>query len=404
VRRLRLLLALGLLGLPLVTLPGALAADPGVSSDEIVLGGTAPLSGPESAYAVVAEGAKAYFDYVNSKGGVNGRRIKYLYLDDAYDPAQTVQQTRRLVEQERVFAIFNVVGTEHTLATRPYLNQLGVPQLFVGSGARAIARDSAQYPWTLGYLPGFFAEGRFYGRHIAATRPRAKIAVLYEDSDFGRDLLAGLRSGLGGKGKIVATQGYGVTDADVASQVAALRASKADTFMIFALPKQTIQSFISADKLGWHPKPFVAAVSIDPFVMAIARLNTKNRSTEGAESMAFLKDASNKARWGKDPGVRLYYSIMKRFDRDGDPNAVANIYGMAAAHTMVEALKRAGRNPTRKSLLAAATHLKSKNNPFLLPGIVVQTGPGDRYPLDQARLYRYTKGVWETIGPLVSLR
>ena len=153
-------LASVLLAAAVIAVPGAFAADPGVSSDEIVIGGTAPISGPESAYAVVAQGAKAYFDYVNANGGVFGRDIRYIYLDDAYDPAQTIQQTRRLVEQERVFAIFNVVGTEHTLATRPYLNQLGVPQLFVGSGASALVRESAQYPWTMGYLPSFFAEGQ----------------------------------------------------------------------------------------------------------------------------------------------------------------------------------------------------------------------------------------------------
>ena len=295
-------LSLVLLAAAVVCVPGALAADPGVSSDEIVIGGTAPISGPESAYAVVAQGAKAYFDYVNANGGVFGRDIRYVYLDDAYDPALTIQQTRRLVEQERVFAIFNVVGTEHTLATRPYLNQLGVPQLFVGSGAAALVRESAKYPWTMGYLPSFFAEGRFYGRHIAKTRANATIAVLYEDSDFGRDLLRGLRNGLRGKGKVVATQGYAVTEADVSSQIAALRASKANTLMLFALPKQTIQSFIAADKLGWRPKVTVAAVSIDPFVMEVARLNTNNRTTEGATSLAFLKDASNTAKWGKDAG------------------------------------------------------------------------------------------------------
>ncbi len=397
-------LSLVLLAAAVVCVPGALAADPGLSSDEIVIGGTAPISGPESAYAVVAQGAKAYFDYVNANGGVFGRDIRYVYLDDAYDPALTIQQTRRLVEQERVFAIFNVVGTEHTLATRPYLNQLGVPQLFVGSGAAALVRESAKYPWTMGYLPSFFAEGRFYGRHIAKTRANATIAVLYEDSDFGRDLLRGLRNGLRGKGKVVATQGYAVTEADVSSQIAALRASKANTLMLFALPKQTIQSFIAADKLGWRPKVTVAAVSIDPFVMEVARLNTNNRTTEGATSLAFLKDASNTAKWGKDPGVKLYYSIMKRFNKGGDPKAVANMYGMSAAHTMVEALKKSGRSPTRKKLLDAATHLTSKPNPFVLPGITVKTGTGDRYPLDQVRLYRYSKGVWQTIGPLVSTR
>jgi branched-chain amino acid transport system substrate-binding protein len=394
-----------LVALLLAAVAGALGADvPGVSDDEIVIGGTAPLTGPESAYSVVAEGAAAYFDYVNDHGGALGRKIRYLYRDDAYIPAQTVQQTRALVEQDHVLAIFNSVGTEHALAVRPYLTQLGVPQLFVGSGASQIARQAKAYPWTLGYLPSFVAEGRIYGRHIARTRPKARIAVLYEDSDFGNDLLAGLRSGLGRKGKIVAKQSYAVTDADVQSQIAALRSSKADTLMLFALPKQVIQGFVSADKLGWRPRVFVAAVSIDPFVMSVARFNTKNRTTEGAISIAFLKDASNLKRWGKDAGVKLYYSIMKKYNSDGDPRAVANFYGMAVAYTMVDALRRAGRNPTRESLLNAATHLNETKNPFLLPGIVVKTGAGDRFPLEQVQMYRYHSGVWKVFGPLVAAR
>ena len=377
------------------------AETPGVSAAEIVLGGTVPLTGPESAYSVVAQGAAAYFEYVNARGGVFGRKIRYVYLDDAYDPAQTVQQTRRLVEEEKVFAIFNTVGTEHALAVRPYLNQLGVPELFVGSGAASFAREAKRYPWTIGYLPSFVAEGRVYGQHIARTRPKARIAVLYEDSDFGRELLAGLQAGLRGKGKIVARQPYAVTDPDVGSQIAALRASKADTLMVFALPKQTIQSFISADKLGWRPRVFVAAVSIDPFVMSVARLNTQGRTTEGAMSIAFLKDASNLARWGRDPGVKLYYEIMARYNAGGDPKAVANFYGMAVAFTMVDTLRRAGPAPTRDSLLAAATMLDETDNPFLLPGIVVRTGPADRYPLEQVQLYRYSRGVWRAFGPIV---
>lgn len=282
-----------------------------------------------------------------------------------------------------MFAVFNTVGTEHTLAVRPYLNELGVPELFVGSGARALVRDAARYPWTIGYLPSFFAEGRIYGRHIAAARPTARIAVLYEDLDFGRDLLAGLTRGLRDKGRIVARASYAVTDADVASQIAALRASRADTLMVFALPKQTIQAFIAADELAWRPQVFVASVSINPFVMTVARLNTNGRTTEGAISIAFLKDASNLTRWGRDRGVRLYYQIMRRYKPQSDVTAVATIYGMAVAHTMVEALRGAGRNPTRVSLLQAALNLDSTTNPFLLPSIVVETGPGDRYPIDQ---------------------
>ena len=399
--------AVALLAVGLV--PAALAgarpsATPGVSSSEIVLGGTAPLTGPESAYSVVARGAAAYFKYVNDHGGVFRRKIRYVYRDDAYEVAQTITATKQLVEQDHAFAIFNTVGTEHSLAIRPYLNGLGVPELFVGSGASALVRDAKKYPWTIGYLPSFVAEGRVYGSYIARTRPKAKVAVLYEDDDFGRDLVSGLQAGLHGKGSIVAKQTYAVTDNDLSSQMTALQASKADTLMLFALPKQVIQAFITADKLGWRPHVFVTSVSIDPFVMTVARLNTHNRTTEGAISIAFLKDASNLARWGRDPGVKLYHSIMKKYAPGGDPKAVANFYGMSVAYTMVDALKHAGRNPTRQSLLTAATHLNEKTNPFVLPGIVVKTGPGDRHPLDQVQMYRYHAGVWHVFGPLVEAR
>jgi ABC-type branched-subunit amino acid transport system substrate-binding protein len=402
-RKLVVLAALLAAALPAV-LQGAIADDPGVTATSIVIGGTAPLTGPESAYSVVAEGAAAYFKYVNAHGGVNGRQIDYRYYDDAYDPAQTIQQTRRLVEQDRVFAIFNTVGTEHALAIRPYLNQLGVPELFAGSGARALA-DPKRYPWSMGFLPSFAAEGKIYGGYIKKTRPSSRLAVLYEDSDFGRDMLSGLKAGIAGsKAKVVSTQSYSVTEADVTSQIAALKASKADALLLFALPKQVIQSFITADKLGWRPHMFVAAVSIDPFVMNVARFNTNNRTTEGAISTVFLKDASNLPRWGKDPGVKLYYSILKTYNPQGDPKAVANIYGMAVAYALVDALKKAGRNLTRAGLLKAVTHLNETTNPFLLPGVVVHTAPGDYYPLEQLQMFRYTKSVWHSFGPLVAAR
>jgi branched-chain amino acid transport system substrate-binding protein len=384
---------------------GAAPVDtPGVTASTILIGGTVPLSGPETAYAVVAYGADAYFKYVNDHGGVYGRKIEYRYLDDAYDPAQTVQQTRRLVEQDKVFAIFNQVGTEQTLAVRPYLNQQGVPQLFAGSGTEKFAHDYKQYPWSLPYLPSFYAEGRVYGRYIARTRPAATIAVLFEDSDFGKDLLAGLKAGLAGKAKIVRATSYAVTEATLGSQIATLKASKADTLMIFALPKQTIQALVGADKLGWHPRPFIAAVSIDPFVMSVARASTNGRATDGAISTVFLKDASNLRRWGKDAGVKLYYSILKKYAPGNDPKAVANIYGMAVAFSLVDALKRAGRNPTRQSLLKAATSLNESNNPFILPGLTLRTTGSDRFPIEQVQMYRYTKGVWQVFGPIAAAR
>src|SRR6187397_689023 len=213
--------------LALATVATGAAAETGVSSAQVVIGGTTPLSGPASAYQSVAKGAAAYFRYVNAKGGVNKRKIKYIYKDDAYDPAKTAEQTRELVQQDKVFAIFNSLGTEHNLATRAYLNALKIPQLFVASGATTFGKAYKQYPWTIGYQPNYRAEGTIYGRYIAKTSPKARIAVLYQNDDFGKDLLKGLRNGLGKKAKqIVSKQGYEVTDPDVQSQMARLKAAK----------------------------------------------------------------------------------------------------------------------------------------------------------------------------------
>jgi branched-chain amino acid transport system substrate-binding protein len=382
----------------------AVQADPGVTSTSIVLGGTAPLSGPESAYyAPVAKGAQAYFAYVNARGGVYGRKIDYRVVDDAYDPAQTVQATRQLVQADRVFAIFNSIGTEHMLAVRPFLNQSKVPQLFVGAGSRAFFSQAKQYPWTMGYLPSFFAEGALYGRYIASTSPKARIAVLYENDDYGKDMLDGLKKGLHGKAKIVGTASYELTDADMSAQIAALKATRADTLAFFALPKQVIQAFLAAHKLGWKARYFMSAVSIDPFVMNVVAASTSKKTTDGAISAAFLKVTTD-PRLAKDKGAKLYKSIMKTYCSGCDVNALAHVYGMAAAYTMVDALKHAGKNPTRASLQQAATHLKESSNPFLQPGVVLKTSPNDYTPFDQMRMFRYSGGRWNAFGGVANVK
>ena len=377
---------------------GATRTDPGISSSQILLGGTAAISGPEGAYyAPVAAGATAYFAYVNAHGGVYGRKIAYKVLDDAYDPSKTVEATRELVGQDRVFAIFNSIGTEHTLAVRALLNGAKVPDLFAGTGARSVGRGASKYPWTMGYLPSFYGEGRAYGAYIAAHQKRAKVAVLYEDDDYGRDMRAGITAGLGKKGRVVASASYALTDPDVNAQIATLKASRADTLAIFALPKQVIQAFLAAHKLGWRPHVFLSAVSIDPFVMNVVRASVGAAATEGATSMAFLKVATDRAN-RNDKGVRLYFSIMRKYCGGCDANALAHEYGMAVAFTMVDALKKAGRNPSRASLLAAATHLREGNNPFLQPGLVVQTGKRDYYPLEKMRMFRFHSGRWQPLA------
>jgi ABC-type branched-subunit amino acid transport system substrate-binding protein len=390
-----------------VGLPGAYgrsASDPGITNDSILIGGTVPLTGDEVAYAAIARGAEAYFNYLNDRGGVRGRKIRYEYLDDAYNPAETVRKTRQLVQDEKVFAIFNSVGTEHVLAVRPYLNQSKVPQLFVGSGLSALAIERKAYPWTMGYLPRFAGEGALYGRYVARTRPRARIAVLHEDSEYGQDMFAGLRRGLGRlSSRIVAVQTYSLSDSDLNAQIARLKAAKADTVMLFALPTQTIQAFLAIHKLNWRPRIFVNSVSIDPFVMEVVQKNTSKRLVEGAVSSAYLKDPTDPA-LTRDPGVKLYKQILRRYLPKAKVKEVAHLYGMAAAYTMVDALRRAGAQPTRASLLRAATHLNERANPFFVKGIAVQTGPNDYYPVERTRMLRFHAGRWRQFGGLVSVR
>ena len=395
-----LLVALGLL-------PGALARtaeDPGITPRSILIGGTVPLTGDEVAYAAVARGAEAYFKHVNARGGVHGRRIEYRYIDDAYNPAETVRKTRQLVQEDEVFAIFNSVGTEHALAVRPYLNQSEVPQLFVGSGYTGLAAERRRYPWSMGYLPRFAGEAALYGRHIVRTSPRARIAVLHEDSEYGEDMFTGLREGLGRLStRIVAVQRYQLTDTDLSSQVARLKAARANVFMVFALPRQTIQAFLAAKKLNWRPQFFVNSVSIDPFVIDVVRRNTGNRAVDGAISSAFLKDPTDPA-LARDAGVLLYKQLLRRYLPSARVKEVAHLYGMAVAYTMVDALRKAGRNPTRRGLLRAATSLNEPANPFFYKGIAVRTSAADYYPVQRTRMVRFQRGRWRQFGSLVTIR
>jgi branched-chain amino acid transport system substrate-binding protein len=379
---------------------GAPTATPGVTSTTVTIGGTIPISGPAAAYGSVGKGAEAYFRYVNSQGGVLGRKVVYKYLDDAFEVSKTILLTRQLVEQDNVLAIFNSVGTEHALAIRSYLNDRKVPQLFVGSGASKLASEHRKYPWSMGYLPSFAGEGAIYGRYVAAHRAKARIAVLYENSDFGKDMLNGLRRGLAGKGKIVATQAYEIADASIDSQMARLKSSSADTLMLFATPQFAIFGYVGAFRLGWHPQVYVTSVSISPDIMKIAKFATSKKHVQGSISIAFVKDPTS-VQWAKDKTVRLYKSILKRYLPGAKPDDVFHYYGMAVAYTMVDTLRKAGRDPTRASVLRAATHL-DETNPFLLPGVRIKTSPNDYYPMDKVKLARYRGTHWQFFGNLVS--
>jgi branched-chain amino acid transport system substrate-binding protein len=396
--------ALGLAVLALVgTAAATPAADPGVTSSSILLGGTVPLTGEAAAFGSVGPGAKAYFDYVNAKGGVNGRKIDYRYYDDAYNPAQTVQLTRRLVEQDRVFAVFNSIGTANNLAIRDYLNAQQVPQLWAGDGSQSIGRSFARYPWTMGFLMSYRGEGNVYGKTILRSRPKAKIGVLYENTELGLDMLTGLTRAIAGKGpRIVAKQAYEFTGADISGQIGLLKASGADTLMLFATPKFFINGIVAAHKLGWKPRVYIASVSIEPTIMGIARFNAPEL-TRGALSIAFVKNPNDPI-WAKDRAVALYRSIMRKYDPSGKPTDVYNWYGMTVAWTMVETLRKAGKNPTRGSVLKAAQSLDTLANPFLLPGIRLKTSRTDYRPLEQVYLYRYDNKQWVRASGLLQAR
>ena len=388
------------------------SADRGVTRSSVLFGGTVPLTGEASTGGLTAKGAAAYFSYVDAHGGVAKRKIHYKYLDDAYDPAQTIQDTRQLVQQDHVFAIFNPLGTAQNITTRPFLNAMRVPQLFVSSGWGGWAREAKRYPWTIGFIPTYTGEGIVYGRYIKKHLRKAKVAVLYQDDEYGRELLAGLKRGLGKKkGRIVAQQGYDPAAAEVKSQVAALKASGANTLMIFAFGKFAVQAFVLVKTLGWKPHVYVNAVAAATSVMQLA---SSSGQTQGAISIGFYKDPAD-PRWNKDRGMKLYKKIVSKYVGGGKPGPASRckrtippawcsgyyLAGMAPAYALVQALKKAGRKLTRASMMKAVLHLKIKKDPFVLPGIRIKTSPKDRWPIEQAQLQRWKGSRWKPIGKLV---
>jgi branched-chain amino acid transport system substrate-binding protein len=397
-----LLLSCTLAALAIAGVAGATTAGtPGVTSTTITIGSSGPLTGEAAAAAGVLRGAEAYFKYVNGRGGVNGRKIDFKYLDDAYDPSKTVQNVRELIQQDNVFALFAVVGTNSNLAIRDFTNAAGVPQVFSASGATTFGRDYAKYPWTIGYLPPYSEEGQLYARHVLATNgAKAKIAVLYQSDDYGKDLLSGFRKGLGAKKSlIVQTVGYDPTTSDVQSQVAQLKASGANTFAIFAFGKFAIQAFVYANKLGWKPQIYVNDVASASSIMQLDPQGT----AEGSISVLWGKDPAT-PKFAKDPGVALAAKIIKRYVKGGNPSDGFLVAGMAEGFTMVQALKQAGKNLTRKGLMSAVTHLDEANNPFLVPGVKVHTTPKQRFPIASVQLERWHKGHWVPFGAVQTAR
>src|SRR5207248_3514833 len=312
---------IGALGLLTIVVGVAAAAgsssspknDPGITSKTILLGGTFPLSGEASAYGTIPKAEGAFFDWFNAHSKIHGRTIKWIYYDDGYDPSQTVPQTRRLVEQDHVFAIFDSLGTATNLAVRPYLNQRKVPQTLLATGAIFWGKDHKKYPWTIGWNPDYIGEGSFYGLYIKTHIKNFKIGVLAQNDEYGENYLKGLRKGLGKqKSKIVDVEKYDVTDATVASQMTKLKKSGANVFVDFATPKASIQSLILKDKLGWKGDIVINSVSGSPAYMKLVKTAAGANAVDGAVTDGYPKDETDPAQ-ARDPGMKLYKSIMAKY-------------------------------------------------------------------------------------------
>ncbi|MGH8822554.1 MAG: ABC transporter substrate-binding protein [Rhodoferax sp.] len=368
--------------------------DPGATDTQIKIGNIDAYSGPASAYGTIAKTEAAYFKMINDQGGINGRKIDFISYDDGYNPAKTVEQARKLVEEDEVLLIFNPLGTPPNLAIQKYMNSKKVPQLFVASGASRWG-DPKHFPYTMGFQPTYKAEGKIYAAHILETNPKAKIGVLYQNDDFGKDYLDGFEEGLGDKAKtmIVSKQSYEVTDPTVDSQMVSLKASGADTFLNITTPKFAAQAIKKAAEIGWKPTQYLTNVSISvASVMKPAGL----QNGVGIITAAYGKDPTD-PQWAKDPGMEAWTAFMKKYYPEGSLTDANNVYGYSAAQTMVQVLKQAGDNLTHDNIMKQAASL-DMTLPMLLPGVNVKTGPDDFYPIEREQLARFDGTTWKLFG------
>ena len=375
--------------------------DAGASDREVKIGNTMPYSGPLSAYGTIGRAEAAYFKKINDEGGVNGRKLVFVTYDDGYLPPKTVEQVRRLVEQDEVLLIFNPLGTPTNLAVRKYLTGKKVPQLFVATGATLFG-DPQNFPYTMGWQPTYQTEGRIYARYILQTRPTAKIGILYQNDDAGRDYLKGLQEGLGSHAsQIVKEQTYEVTDPTVDQQIVNLHGSDIDVLFLEASPKQATQGIRKVAELGWKPPLFIVP-SISTSVKAVIEPAGFDAAKDIVSSV-YIKDADD-PHWASDAGMNAWRAWMAKYYPEGNVHDGFNVYGYSVAQTMVQVLKQCGDTLTRENVMKQAANLKGLELPLLLPGIKADTRPDDYYPIEQMQLMRWTGKGWERIGGIISAR
>ena len=371
------------------------AASPG--DNEIRIGNTMPYTGPASAYGVIGKVIAAYFDKINAEGGINGRKVKFISYDDAYDAAKTVELTRKLVEEDRVLLIFSSLGTAPSAAVRPYLNSKKVPQLFVASGA-SMWDQPREFPWTMGFQPSYQIEGHIYAQYLLENHPRGKIAVLYQDDAFGQDYVKGLKDGLGGKIPIVAEAPYKVTDTTIDAQLAKLKASGADIFFDVTTPKFAVMAIRRTAEVGWKPLHIVPTVSQS--ISAVMQ-PAGPQNSEGVLSAGYTLEGDDPTA-ASDPVYRDWTAFMERYIPSASKSNSLSVFGYGVAKTMVEVLTRCGDDLSRENVMKQAASLKGLPLPMLLPGIVINTSAHDHSPLEQMQMRRFTAGRWERFGSVRS--
>jgi len=394
----RTFLATALAGLTLAAFSGTALAqkkyDSGANDKEIKLGNINPYSGPASAYGAIGKSMDAYFKMINAAGGVNGRQIKFISLDDGYNPAKTVEQMRKLVEEEEVLATVGVLGTPPNSAIHKYMNQKKMPQLFVATGATKWG-DPKGFPWTMGWQPNYQGEGKIYAQHLLETKPNAKVAILYQNDDYGKDYLKGFLDGLGDKAKtmVVKQLTYEVTDPTIDSQMVELKASGADAFFNITTPKFAAQAIKKAAEIGWKPQHYLNNVSNS---VGAVMVPAGAENGVGILSVFYLKDPTD-AQWHSTPEYKEWLSFMQKQMPGADLKDLNHVFGYTMAQGVVQVLKQAGNDLTRANIMKQAASL-DMNLPMLLPGVNVKTAADDFYPIERGQLARWNGKTWVLEG------
>ena len=373
--------------------------DTGASDSEIKVGNIMPYSGPASAYGIIGKTEAAYFQMINEKGGINGRKVNFITYDDAYSPPKAVEHARKLVESDEVLLVFNPLGTPSNTAIQKYLNAKKVPQLFVATGA-AKWNDPKHFPWTMGWQPNYQDEARIYAKYLLKEKPDAKVAVLYQNDDFGKDYVKGFKEGLGDKAKsmIVVEESYEVSEPTIDSHIVKIKASGADTLMDFTTPKFAAQTIKKNGELNWKPLHIVTNVSIS--VGAVMRPAGFEHG-QGVLSAAYLKDGAD-PQWNNDEGMKKWIAFVDKYMPGANKADSGLVYGYGAAQTLHKVLEMAGDNLTRANVMKQAASLKDFQIDVALPGVKINTSATDFAPIQQVRMMRFKGEKWELFGDIIS--